>query len=903
MQYIQGSNPFMRDKYDGSTIDNQVIEWVNNNLSASDKVLLQMIDALSEHPPLFQEFTGHGIGHISRVLTIVMHLIPNELITDDNTQLLSQNTIHVLLGGIIAHDIGMLVDIPCVVWLLEKEEWSNKYEEYRDDFRLLTAEDLVYKFGDKGAELVAPSLPVKADDVQNYKPVFGDFIRKYHHELSEFFVINGLLLNGNVFRPFANDSAIYGTTEIEMLGLVALLAKAHRDSKTTLRGILADLGRKWPTSVSIGTAMGIPMYYLIALLRMADALDATKERANHYESTFGRSALSTREHKFNQLFSMESWIWSVSAENLIISGNPRSTTQYIAAVKWVDDVQKELDTCWAVLSEKNNNSKLKYLLSIRSITAEFMPNPDGSTFYDDMFLTSDASIKIKPGIAKLFVGPLYSYNPRYGVRELIQNSVDSCSEREREERRCGEEYIPKIVIDVEIDNDHNQGSFTISDNGMGMNQRILLDHYLTVGSSYRDSNEWKKQFQTQQGDIEVIRSGRFGVGMLAGYLLGKDIEVSTRYRNEKKGYKFQVDVNGDCPDVWRTEEESIGTKIHIGNLGQKAMEYFVPSDGFSQPSILDWFYLDKPEINLVINGTEIQRSDLWPSFGDYTGKGWFEVDLGSDVIAYWRFREMNGNENAATSVTLCLNGLLVDNMTPSIISELFDSGRFDYPGPKKARAIDISIFDRNVELPISLDRTSMGDCEALEKLRVDICKFLLFKLLQVILTNDIIVSLPKEIRQSSRWYVRLEKTETRFGGYMTYLFSKKGYIPVASEFLKLSNLSAIYIVFSNTDVIDSVIEYMHNSDIAVLCANYRDSFPDTIDLCGYLYIRDDSYRSSSDESIKIMKYLFLGESSRQINSRYKALVEVIDISKDDPWIPYNTEEREAKFEQIFSRFG
>ena len=146
----------------------------------------------------------------------------------------------------------------------------------------------------------------------------------------------------------------------------------------------------------------------------------------------------------------------------------------------------------------------------------------------------------RPDLLKLLVGPLYGNMPSVGVRELLQNSVDAVRERQSLQRRHPELDSTALIdqghdVEISLTEDSPLGPFwlTVSDRGSGMSVEIIRDYFLTAGASFRNSDAWKREFETDDHPrSQVLRSGRFGVGMLAAFLLGSRIQVATRHIRE-----------------------------------------------------------------------------------------------------------------------------------------------------------------------------------------------------------------------------------------------------------------------------------------------------------------------------------------------------------------------------------
>ena len=88
------------------------------------------------------------------------------------------------------------------------------------------------------------------------------------------------------------------------------------------------------------------------------------------------------------------------------------------------------------------------------------------------FLTEEVKITANPEITKLMIAPLYGDNPTFGVRELLQNSVDACLERKEKEAKKENPSDYHGLVTISIDSRHDLGNdkemdvFTIEDNGI-----------------------------------------------------------------------------------------------------------------------------------------------------------------------------------------------------------------------------------------------------------------------------------------------------------------------------------------------------------------------------------------------------------------------------------------------------
>ena len=142
------------------------------------------------------------------------------------------------------------------------------------------------------------------------------------------------------------------------------------------------------------------------------------------------------------------------------------------------------------------------------------------------------------------------------VRELIQNAVEACRYRAYRSR-VGEHYSPQIKVEF----DRAAHTVTVSDNGCGMTQRVVINHFLTVGNTRaRDAG---------YGGENYFPIARFGIGFWSVFTICDLATVETLALEQAEdsagtgnGIRFNVSID-DLKDytVFRELPLTIGTKI------------------------------------------------------------------------------------------------------------------------------------------------------------------------------------------------------------------------------------------------------------------------------------------------------------------------------------------------------
>lgn len=589
---------------------------------------------LAKGPDFFPDYTIHGIDHINRCLDIADHLIDFDTLSEEpkKTDLLTPRDVAFLVCGIMLHDMGMFLRPDGVRKLVQMDRtddafggkpWKDEWSDYVDRTKRLSQEKMRYLFG--------KVIPVTEDCVNHTntddnKRIIGEFLRQHHARLAHELAVGVL--------PGSNDTDLFENTELKEKDrkLIGLLARNHgmaiRDTESYIIKHFGEGAKPYKT----------PVFYLMALLRTADALDADEQRAPEKleKQQSIPVPISVEEWTWNQCIDPDACDWRKAQKNRYIEANPKSSPQYVQLDKWLKGIQADLDLCWSILAEKYPYDR--YRLSIHRVVSN-IHEPGIRETMNEKFLTKEAKITANPEIVKLMMEPLYGDDPTYGVRELLQNAVDACLEREQWEKTHKEgDPNYKGLVDIRIEND----VFTITDNGMGMNEDVLLNYYLSAGSSYRSSDAWMAA-NAPEGKSQVARTGKFGVGFLASFLLGDEVEVHTQHREDKKGYQFKFDQKSTPLDIQRADRinpyaAEVSDPTHAGTtitikLKATAIRGF-NSNNYNYPWY-NWYVFDEPKVRYFINRTELKHRKFLLHRPPAKTPGWLELTTENYESIMW----------------------------------------------------------------------------------------------------------------------------------------------------------------------------------------------------------------------------------------------------------------------------
>jgi hypothetical protein len=598
--------------------------------------------------PFFPGYTDHGGAHLTRVADACAWLIAEEAWAE-----LTPKDAACLVLSVLLHDLAMHLtpdsfrslvadDTGPAFPHVDTQSWSQLWEEYQREIRYWDARTWSRIAGnDLATRLRAvPGQPFGvnlANLSEAEMPVVGEFIRRHHPRLAHEFARFG------VPGPHANDRLSFDTTRSRgsaaLLDLAGLVARSHGQS---IRDTYPYL-----TTHYFGTAEVEQVHpvFLMAVLRVADYLDLYAERASEtlLKVREIHSAYSRREWEAHHAIREIRYAVGSDPERVDIIAMPESAHAYQKILEWTSGIQRELDHSWAVIGETFGRiprlSGLK--LRIRRVDTP-LADAGFAKVHALAFEPQLASFSVEADkLLRLLVAPLYGDNPEIAVRELVQNAVDAVREVDvalrslpRQPQRSLYPLITAESADVVValgTRGHNNTDesdlpagwdqwLEVTDRGIGMTAEVVRNFFLKAGASIRYSPEWDRLF-TRQEQAEILRSGKFGIGVLAAFLGGGTIQVTTRSVQEEDGIIFvcEMDTIEEGIELTRTRVPE-GTRVRVqldeNTFARLAKNTEERSPGASRAA-LDWYALEYPRIALLrIDGgtvTHVDRRYVIPS--------------------------------------------------------------------------------------------------------------------------------------------------------------------------------------------------------------------------------------------------------------------------------------------------
>ena len=195
-------------------------------------------------------------------------------------------------------------------------------------------------------------------------------------------------------------------------------------------------------------------------------------------------------------------------------------------------------------------------------------------------------------LLKLMTHSLYS-NKEIFIRELVSNSSDAIDKFNylslTDEQFKQEDWIGQVSIGL----DSKDGSLTIADNGLGMNEDDLINHLGTIAKSGTKSFVENLTGDAQK-DSNLI--GQFGVGFYSVFMVADRVDVITKKAGEEQAYKFTTNGTGEF-EITPVTKDSHGTVIYMKLkedekefLGKSRVEKVVKkySDHIAYPIVINF---------------------------------------------------------------------------------------------------------------------------------------------------------------------------------------------------------------------------------------------------------------------------------------------------------------------------
>ena len=657
----------------------------------------------------FREYTDHGCNRVEEILTNCSNLITKH-------DLLTPSDISTLICAVIVQDQVLRLSQADFVFLVSgknKEEQCRKdriflddvsfpelWRSYKAEVQRLSEKELIKQFRNHVA--IPPPELTDGDWTDEQKQFVGNFIRKHHCRIAYEIALHGFPLSGLSEVSFSDDE-----TERMAIALVV------RSESMRLRAMIRHQ--------SSFAYVEHPIFIMV-ILRIANwpLLNFHKAYPDEVHEPAMKNPIWNTSWKTHAAFKSIELNKTNFAE--VITFNLRNgkvpLEEFLIIRELLLKFQEELDTCWAVLGEVYNIHDIKVTptLTVRRVRSgidEIISS--GETESNLSKFGKDAGyvperiefISADSDLMKLMIKPLYGEDrAEVAVRELLQNALDACRERIKSTDSFNQGLsLDDMKVKISLKKDEEEYILSVLDTGIGMTTHTLKNYFLNVGASLRNSADWKNRNTNDSGNSEVLRSGRFGVGVLAAFLMAKEIEnirlnVKTQYSvpNKRETHlplEFEAQLLGAPIEVYYANKSNYGTQVDV--VTKESWAFDLLQHNYE---LWDWYCLDSPKVERYdLDGRLLPQRFSLPSSVKDSKPGYHWIDVPGFEGICWSYLKMP---------RLVCNGIRVVGVSTdnTVVPTLFMNNYF--LGSKYIDFPNLSIFDPNANLQISLDRSQVS---------------------------------------------------------------------------------------------------------------------------------------------------------------------------------------------------
>lgn len=560
----------------------QRLNHLNSEFLPDIKKVYDLVKDLLDQriPVVFPNYTQHDINHSLRIMKYMAQLVPD-------LELLDELEIVLLVYSALLHDVGMAVS--------------------QSDIDLIKSDNFKY-FDIKYSTLLKNSNNDEQLALQEY-------VRMFHSSFSAKYIKENLRSHLQIPKQ-----------SLDFADELALICESHTKSYDWLVNNLQPYDVKGDFHFN--------SQFIACILRLADILDFDSNRTPYnLFKIISPQGISKEEWEQHFVIANNDKILideKTNQKKIVFQGKCDNARIHRKVLSYIDWVKNELEHS----SELTNKMPEKYNL--------FFDTSPKVNIQTQSYSFSDYKMTLNyRAVSALLMGEKIYGSRSLGLRELVQNSIDSCKirqELENQNLKFGEDkYIPKVKVVLDATND----TVTIKDNGMGMSIEIIKRHFLNIGVSYYNSRDFKLK------DYNYRPIGNFGIGFLSCFMLSETAKVATRFYNDKDKFIIDLERNEDYCSLTKVEDvEFYGTEI-ILNYTEFLNAFDDNEDGIHP--FLQKFFLTDDVVIEVINVKKRSILNIENPF-IYENSNALTIDLGNYIKDFYGYVDVKKKRNFVRNI-------------------------------------------------------------------------------------------------------------------------------------------------------------------------------------------------------------------------------------------------------------
>jgi molecular chaperone HtpG len=162
-------------------------------------------------------------------------------------------------------------------------------------------------------------------------------------------------------------------------------------------------------------------------------------------------------------------------------------------------------------------------------------------------------------VLDLMINSLYTHKDIF-LRELLSNASDACDKLRYLALTDNSLFDAGEDLKIKIHIDKKANTLTISDNGVGMNKRDLVDNLGTIAKS---GTQKFAENLTGDNKKDVALIGQFGVGFYSSFMIADKVTVKSNQAGQKACHSWESNGRGEFTIEELPAESVRGTEITL----------------------------------------------------------------------------------------------------------------------------------------------------------------------------------------------------------------------------------------------------------------------------------------------------------------------------------------------------
>lgn len=455
------------------------------------------IERIKAFPYYHPQYTLHDQTHLIRVCELMA------IITGESLNSLNPIEVFLLIGAAFYHDQGMVPDADEWESIKVSSDFKVSLQRWGIDNPNL-AEIRRQILDSRFSEEQRQEIRLKENELLEAHRT--EYLRRSHGERAEA-IVNRMYSDSDLL-------AASGRNLSQILGRICISHVWPAGQITDQAGFRVD--------EAVGTYT-VNVRYLALILRLADILDFDQDRTP--------SSLLRTIH-FSSPISMNEWAkhrsvtgWEINPSRIRFTLQCEHPSYQRAAYEFMNWIDLELAEANRIVSEFPRGVPSHYSIMLPGRVDRSRIEPKNNAY---RYAELEFSLSREEIVKLLMTDKLYQNNSLF-IRELLQNALDALRYRDAVYGQGSPAWDEGVVRFEHYIDEHGFQVVRCTDNGIGMDERIISNFLTNVGRSYYRSPEFEQQrIGFRQNGVDFDPCARFGIGFMSCFMFGDRITIRTR---------------------------------------------------------------------------------------------------------------------------------------------------------------------------------------------------------------------------------------------------------------------------------------------------------------------------------------------------------------------------------------